>query len=208
MGMLGALFGCQNNTPEEQFWEWFAKNEARLFAFESDQKVIFDQLTTQMRTIHKDLTFEFGPIRDNDSREFIISAGGMKQAFPHVEKLWARAPELERWEFIKFRPRRTPIMDIEIRGHTVKTDEVRYALFKDGKKVGIMVFFEDFTEVEKNFFGTVGFLLLDEALGEYDVATKLGAIEFQGADSKYYDRSRPLNELPQHFDEYSGGIRQ
>ena len=98
-------------TPEQAFWSWFEKNEKRLFTFETDRDRVFNELAGKLKQVHESVTFEFGPVEDG-KREFVISADGIKDAFPAVEKLYALAPKLPRWKFIKFRPRRAA-MDIE-----------------------------------------------------------------------------------------------
>jgi hypothetical protein len=201
-GILIPFLGCGSKTAEEEFWSWFAYNEAMLFSFESDRNAVFIRLGAQMRKVNEDLTFEFGPIDESGKREFIISAGGIKQAFPSVESLYASAPELQRWEFIKFRPRRTPLMDIELAGRSVKHDEVRFVLFPEDDQAGVLLLFDDYTESEKDFFAAVGFLFLDQVLGEYDVETKVGPIQFEGSNSEYYDQSFPLGALADSFDAY------
>ncbi len=71
--------------------------------------------------------------------EFVISAGGIKAAFPSVEALHAAAPKLPKWTILKFRQRRFPINDIEFANKKVKSSDVHYTIFKDDdpKKVGI-----------------------------------------------------------------------
>jgi hypothetical protein len=189
---------------EDVFWQWFAANETRIFNFETDQTIVFDQLTKELSRVNNDLTFEFGPVRAG-KREFVISAGGIREAFPSVEALYAKAPPLKRWIWVKYRPRRLPINDIAFGGRQIRAADVRYVLTKDGERAGIVLFFDKYSKDEDRFFGQVGYLLLDEALGEYAIETKVGYIEFQSRDSKYFPRSRPLNELPEHFDEYFGG---
>src|SRR5579872_3520965 len=164
-------------SHEDEFWKWFTANEPRLFAFESDREAIFDELGREMRLVNSDLTFEFGPVQDG-KREFVISAGGIKSAFPAVEALYGVAPSLKRWVWVKYRPRRLPINDLEYGGKMVKADNVRYLLAKDGDKVGIVLFFDGYSEKEKNTYGQIGFLFLDEALGEYAMETQVGFVEF------------------------------
>ena len=186
---------------DEQFWTWFVAHEPRLFAFESDQERVFDELTRELTGVNADLTFEFGPVA-NGKREFVISAGGIRSAFPAVESLYRTAPMLPRWTWVKFRPRRFPIHDLNYGGKAVKADDVRFLLAKDGEKVGIALFFDGYSEAEKRTYGQIGYLFLDEALGEYAVETQVGAIEFLSKDSKYFPQSRPLPELPHAFDDY------
>ena len=98
----------KKKSPEARFWTWFEKNQDMLFSFERDTERTFNKLAGKMSKVHGDLTFEFGPDRDG-VREFVISAGGMLDAFPTVELLHDSAPDLKRWMFTKFRPRRTPM---------------------------------------------------------------------------------------------------
>jgi hypothetical protein len=202
--MVLSLFGFRAwASGEDAFWKWFAANEARLFSFESNQEAIFDELGARMKRVNAELTFEFGPVKDG-KREFVISAGGAKAAFPSVEALYDKAPSLPRWIWVKYRPRRLPINDLTYGGRSVKADDVRYLLAKDGDKVGIVLFFDGYSEKDKGTFGQIGYLFLDEALGECSVETQVGFIEFQGRDSKYFAQSHPLRELPAHFDEQVG----
>lgn len=199
------LFGSKTN--ESQFWDWFERNQDDLYEFERDREAIFDRLTTSLGKVHPDLTFEFSPIRDGGQREFVISAGGIKDAFPAVEALHAASPKLSRWTFLKFRQRRFPINDLEFAGKKIRSEDVHYAIFKDEnpEKVGIMIFLDGYRDEDKgSLWGQMGYLFLDEAIGEYDVEMHVGAIVFFDRDSKYFEHARPLAELPGHFDERLG----
>jgi hypothetical protein len=66
-------------NAQHRFWKWFIAHEAELFDFEADQERIFDTLARQLAQVHPNLTFEFGP--KTDHREFVISAGGIREAF-------------------------------------------------------------------------------------------------------------------------------
>lgn len=186
-------------SPEASFWKWFEENDRALFEFEAEQERIFALLARELGKVHPDLTFEFGPKQKVGWREFVISAGGIKAAFPAVESLFSGAPELDRWKFTKFRPRRAPMI-IEIGGRSVEPEEVHFRLFRDGDEIGIMLFFDGYTESERNFFGNAGFLLLDQALGEYTVETQVGFIVFADRNSKYFDAELSLPELAGEFD--------
>lgn len=199
------VFGLFSNkasaSNEAAFWKWFTTNEPRLFFFEKDQESLFNELAREIHRVDRDLTFEFGPVEDG-RREFVISADGIKSAFPAVEALYSAAPDLDRWIWVKYRPRRHPILDLELDGLSVKVDEVSYLLARDGEKVGIVLFFENYSVEAKTTFEQIGYLFLDEALGEFAIETQVGFIEIHGRDSKYFDQSHSLKELPAQFDEY------
>ena len=184
------------------FWQWFEKNQDRIFSFESNTKEIFDELAAEIHRIHPDLAFEFGPVLKEGRREFVISAGGIKAAFPAVESLYNEAPALSRWIWVKYRPRRASLCDIELGGKCVRVDDVRYMMARDAGKVGLILFFDGYSDKERSTFGQIGYLLLDEALGEFAVETQVGFISFQSRDSKYFLKSRPLKELQSQWDEY------
>jgi hypothetical protein len=198
IAMLG-LFKVEA-TPEQEFWSWFQKNEASLFSVATNQEVIFDRLTAEMQKINKALTFEFGPV-ENGKREFVISADGIKDAFPDVERLYASAPKLERWFFIKFRPRRIP-MDIQYNGVKVKADDVYCTVESDRSKAGITVFIRGYQPDGEKNYKAIAFLMLDQALGEYDVETKVGFIEVKPFSAESGLEKKPLKDVTTVFDDF------
>ena len=203
---LISMFGFKANASgEEGFWKWFQKNEEMIFNFEKDREGIFDQLTAALSKVDQNLTFEFSSIREDNKREFVISAGGIKDSFPSVESLFDSAPDLENWVFVKFRQRRTPLNDLTYGGVSVKASDVFYNLYKDGDKLGVVLFFDGYNESEHLLYANLGYLFLDEALGEYDVETKLSFIEFHSKTSAHYERAKPLKQLTVQFDDYFGG---
>ena len=199
MSILGLFAGYAHATAEMDFWNWFQRNDEALFNFESDREAIFDQLTNEMHKVHPSLTFEFGPKSDG-RREFVISADGIREAFPKVESLYAAAPDLSHWKLIRFRPRRPPL-DVQYGGILVEADTVRLSLQHEGKKVGITVYLPNYTETSKKTYTGIAFLFLDHALGEYDVETRVGSIEVKSA-SLVDTKTWSLSELPKAFDSY------
>jgi hypothetical protein len=190
------------SSPEEKFWKWFVQNQDMLFEFEKDQENIFYRLAAEMKKVHPDLTFEFSPVFENEKREFVISAGGIKKAFPAVETLFDSAPRLSKWKFIKFRPRRKPLNDLNFGGKSITASEVHYKMYDDQEKVGLIVFLDGYNDAELDIYGNIGYLFLDQALGEYDIEMKVGFIEFHSRESEYFEGARPITELADHFDEY------
>jgi len=200
---LGLFSSLKSPTAEEAFWNWFSRNSDRLFQFEKDQNRIFDELSTQMTKVNPDLTFEFGPVQ-NGRRDFVISAGGIKSSFPKVQSLFAAKPKLDKWNVIAFRPRRTTLHTISYNDLTIKPEQVKYLLFKDEdpNKVGILLLLDGYTDAKRTDFGQVGYLFLDEIIGEYDVEMSVGAIELQGSNSSYISQADSITRLADNFDNY------
>jgi hypothetical protein len=188
-----------HDSKEQQFWAWFEQSEALLFGFEHDQQRVSHQLTMALADVSRDLTFEFGKPRDG-TRDFVISAGGIKSAFAAVEALADAAPALSRWKLIKFRPRRTPIMELTYASKAMKPEDIEFCVLSNGRELGIYLFFDGYSEDEAPIWSQIGYLLLDEALGEHAVEAKVGPIRFFPFDAHPDVARRPLPDLPAIFD--------
>lgn len=195
-------------SNESSFWTWFSQNEARYFVLENDMEACFDALSEELSKVNPELTFEFGPVLEG-RREFVISAGGNREAFESVSSLCAASPGLARFEITEFRPRREP-MDIEYGDLHIKASDVYFHLVKDDdpEKVAILLFLPGYSAEREADFGQVGYLFLDEALGEYDVETKVGFIEVLGQDSKHFNGASPISGLASRFDAVLSGRNQ
>jgi hypothetical protein len=187
------------SSTVDRFWHWFADNDDRLFHFERDQEPTFDALAAAMNNVDPDLTFEFGPVQEG-RRDFVISAGGIRRGFDAVQRLAAAAPRSHRWNVIPFRPRRPIGNIIEFDGVRVDPASVEYSLLSSKTAVGIYLFIPGYTDDDSRF-GQSAYLLLDEALGEYDVEMKLGLIKMFAPESQTNGPRYPLIELPLHFDD-------
>jgi len=201
--MAAFLFSCKRGgvTREQDFRNWFKSNEDTLFNFEKNRERTLDKLRTEMHKLNPSLTFEFGPIEDG-RREFVISADGIKNAFPEVEALYAAAPSLPRWKFIKFRPRRKP-MDVNYGGVSVPAASVKVQLSRNGQLADLTVFIPTYSESKREAYTGIAFLLLDGTLGEYDVETRVGQIQVEAAPRSTI-QTFSLETLPNAFDTLFG----
>jgi hypothetical protein len=187
-------------SAQQEFWKWFLEHEDVLFQFENSKEATFEELAKQLNKVDPDLTFEFGPIRDG-MREFILSAGGIKRAFQAVLDLAAEAPELPRWNIRAFRPQRAVLNKIEFRGKQVHPKDVRFSLLHNGKAPGIYLFLPGPAGLDVDL-RQIGYLMLDEALGEFDVETKVGLIKmFSSSEAGNFGETLPIQELPFQFEQ-------
>jgi len=184
-------------TAENKFWEWFIAHQDALLNFEADQEHLFDQVAAALQKVDPNLCFEFGP--KESEREFVISAGGIKDSFPSVIALKNTAPVLPGWRITAFRPRHPPIRIIEFQGKHVDPGDVQFTLLDNGKIAGLYLFLPDFQEGDLAL-KQIGYLLLDEALGEYDVETRLGLIQMLPIEATKPGHRYPFAELPSFFD--------
>jgi hypothetical protein len=195
-------FVTKKETKEEAFWRWFSDNSPRYFEFEKDQEALFDELHDQLAKANSGtaFAFEFGPIEDN-ARDFIISADGIREMFPAVERLVAAAPELPQWRVIAFRPRREVEFEIQMDDVKISHEDVWFHLGSQGDKIAIRLFLSGIEDVNSEAAGYISYLMLDTALGEYDVETKVGYIEREKAPANpEQQRLKPLRVLAEEFD--------
>lgn len=81
--MLSRLFGID---PYKRFWKWFEDNANSLAAVRSGNDPILQKISRELCKVHPNLDFEMG-LSDSDQLEFIVSANGIRSAFPIVEQL-------------------------------------------------------------------------------------------------------------------------
>ena len=186
---------------ENEFWDWFQKNEDRLFHFTKDQDTIFSALSSAMHKVHSDLTFEFGPEIDG-KREFVISADGQRNVFPTVESLFTLAPSLPRWTFTKFRPRRHAAGMVHLNGLEIKAQDVEVSMEADGEKVGLNVFMLGYDSEDRRYLN-IAFIILDHIIGEFDMETKVGFINVKPFDETSLRTRFSLDFLPIAFDDFA-----
>ena len=88
----------------------------------------------------------------------------------------------------------------------VDPKDVQFTLFSDGKIAGLYLFIPDFRENDDTR-KQIGYLMLDEALGEFDVETRLGLIKMLAPEGHTAGERHPLLELPRLFDQLTMQLR-
>ena len=202
--MIAPMVLFAQETDEQKFWKWFQKNESMIFHFEDKQEAIFDDISEHLAKYKEGMVFEVSQ-EDKGKREFIISADGLKELFPAVEALKAAAPKLEHWSIVAFRPRVNDYARFKLDYAGKEFDPTNlwiYHRVEDGH-FDLIVYHPEYTDEERNVFVSGTYILLDMALGEYDVVTGIRYIDHQKLpDSPQEVGLRPFSELRNIFDEY------
>lgn len=193
------FFGNRAKGCEFAFWDWFEKHEDELFHFERDQNGTFARLSNALKKVHPYLTFEFGPELEG-VRHFVISADGMKEAFPSVMMLYSCAPALARWRFFKFRPRRCPAPLLKD-DFWIEPEDLEVTLQPASQKVDLVVHMRRYDPGRARDFLCLAFLLLDRAVGEYDTEIGVGNVEVRHIDEPTTRSRYSLLALPEALDE-------
>ena len=93
-------------------------------------------------------------------------------------------------------------MDIQYSDVKVKADDVYCTVEPDGKKAGITVFIRGYQTGQEETYKAITFLMLDQALGEYDVETKVGFIQVKPFSAENGLEKKPLKEITKIFDDF------
>ena len=194
--------GRRKKDPIALFWDWFLANST---AIERDaravtsstpaSKLIIQDLGGRLAQVNPDMVHEIG-VSSDGSVELVVSADGIRAAFPAVSALVGAAPRLPAFKFTAFRPR-VGSMGLRMYGRDVGFEQVRFRSFPEGDRLGLDLFID--VEATADEIRGIGFILLDMALGEYDVGTGVGSIEFQAGAP---DDARPLENLAAEFDAF------
>lgn len=189
-------------TKEQKFWNWFTKNQETYYNEIENleiQEKIFDELSKNLTKIHPDLVFEFSPKNENGIRELTISAEGIKEIFPIVQNLIDKSPKLKNWKFNAFR-QRIPGDEFEINygDLTIGYSDLYFQSENDNGKLGINLFIRDYNG--KGQTQNAIYILLDGLIGEYDVTTKIGWIEWYKLEENKMENLKPIIELRKEID--------
>ena len=194
------MFGLFHKRNEvEAFWSWFQKNAGRITkgVNRQDYKIIVHELGERIGKAAPSVVHEIGRF-DANTVELILSADGMRANIPGVLALSRAAPRLEGFIFTAFR-RRWPKPGLGIYDAHIGMEDLRYVAEDDGDgRLDLTLYVRgDWDERERNM---IGFLMLDQALGEYDVMTGLGRVYIEAAAGD--DEGKPFAGLTAEFDAF------
>ena len=193
VGLLLPSF-LSGQRAEARFWKWFEANDSVLFAVKTGNEPICDQLADQLRRLNPALTFEFGPI-ESGKREFVLSADGIKDAFPAVLALGRAAPPLSRWTIVRFRPARPDVTQITVGGVHLDATSVEFLAEPDGERTGLTISVPGYKPTPSKTYEQATYLLLDGMLGEYAVETAVGYIDIVALEGRRSGKWRPLTQV-------------
>ncbi|MCE9560004.1 MAG: hypothetical protein K8R88_13775 [Armatimonadetes bacterium] len=165
----------KKQAPDEAFWDWFqSKNET--YKTMQPTREMMHALHMKLSSVNPNLVFQIG--NHGGKWQLEISADGQSEFIPAVKQLVGAAPAISDWEFLAFRQRASAPLSIQTPTGSLDSESIFYSSSRAGSKLDIALFIPGLNEQNKPDLGGAVFLLLDSELGEYDVMTKLGVIDF------------------------------
>jgi len=183
-------------TEEEQFWNWFIKNQEKLYSDEirSDLKTKLNkELSNRLKRFGSSIKGILKVKNTNGIKELIISAQGVEEFFPKIARLVNNSPTLNNWKFtaliqrtsiellIKFRyPQATHqavLVNKNIKCRPLDIvfgfEDIRFTYTEVSNRLNLDVFIPSYNGDEHKYRIK---RLLDDLLGEYDFAIEIGVI--------------------------------
>lgn len=196
--MLSISKSQKKSSPEQKFWDWFIANKKNIEEFvDSDHSdySVYELLTNKMRAYHEEIVPELTKTED-DKYVLIITPDGIKEGIEPTKALAAAKPDIENWIVEKFRQ---PCDDIglDLNGISYSSSDIEIVTQIDSEKevVDIAVFIRNMNR-DPSKYQNLAFLYLDHILGEFNMLTKVGYIEFHNLDQdKSVEDSLSLLEL-------------
>ncbi len=215
LALAAALVGCKKNEPpppaappvadrDRAFWKWVGGHVEALKQVKTGQEPVTAQLSTELEKVEPGLVFELGVGRE--PFELIISADGERKRFPTVKRLVAAAGELPGTKVIAFRPRKdVEAFSMDVAGQKLSGSNLWFlaAPDPDPKHAGLVavtISVEGMTDVNAEAMKNAAFLLLEASVGEFDLETKVGAIDVVTVTEQNGAPFKKLKELPATLD--------
>ena len=199
-----ALPAFLRGDPVAGFWRWFAKHADQIGrevrALREDQPataLTTRELTRRLQKIHPSMTHEIGSDADWPI-ELIISADGDLDAFGAVTRTVGAAPPIPGFRITAFRKRMGTDFLLGMFDREIQFRQVRYDSWPEDGLLGVKLYIA-VEGLDEDQLDALAFMLLDMALGEYDVAMGLGTVDVATGRPT---SAKPLGQLAEEFDDF------
>jgi hypothetical protein len=178
-----------------QFWSWFTVNASRLASGDLEKAMV--EINDHLEPTHRGIFVEIGA--GEHVRTLVITADGNRDYFPLVQKVFdVRPASIPGWKIVAFRQRDAAPFTIELGGLKLDPKDLRFVAGAGASgKIDLDVFVASYTDTPE--LKQALYIVLDHTLGEFDMETKIGGIDFH-ALSEAGSSARPLLELPRVLD--------
>lgn len=171
-------------SKEEIFWNWFRANNSQYYYLnqivnlEKKEKLLDDFLNKLHEYCDK-LFFEIGGV-PNEPQELIISAEGDINYFNKVEALVEKAPIINDWQIIAFKPPMGVDFVTDYEGIRLDPKEIWFLPLENEntpQTLGLMMCLPNYDPQKENIILEGCYQLLDTILGEKSLALDIQHVE-------------------------------
>ncbi|MCS6934118.1 MAG: hypothetical protein NZM35_03075 [Chitinophagales bacterium] len=181
-------FFCKKDKGQI-FWEWFVNNKTQLekmidnLGTENNDLTFFRDTTEKLKEFDPALYAEFTYNKETGNYVIVITPNGIRNGIEPTEKIVSCAPVIPRWEVRKYRKPTNDRVEIKFQGISLQYDDFKVLreYDKESHKMHIALLMKEFDPMDERY-GHLGFLALDHYVGEYNVMTCIGGIDFASID--------------------------
>ena len=185
-------------SSAHEFWAWFAAR-AKSLTWPPPHELV-DEIGERIHAIDPGLAFE---LSNSETIVLAISAAGMAELFERVEEIVAAAPAFDHVRVVAFR-QRGKIADATLGlpdGGELSCDDIWFRVVTASDPVELELYVRGFPAESPGQMQEAVYLLLDNALGEFDVVKHIAGIDWHELPKDPVRAAlSPLKDLPAQFD--------
>ena len=193
----------ENDQAIDEFWRWFQEHRPDFDKLTDTADPFWDIAVGELKRLNEHLWFELSK-PDGEAREFIITAEGHEGAFPIVDKIVARTPNVLGWQFIALKLPMGFDFKTNYEGISFDPRSMWFLPLTNAshpRDFGLRVGVPNFTPRIKRQSESAILVILDTALGERVAAQEIGFVELcalpdRPATAGYIQ----LRELPKYIE--------
>ena len=194
-GLLALL--CLLGTPVcadgvDDLWYWFEHEHEALLAPETraDRE---EALAYWLDRIDPGLSY----VLDTSGRRNVLtlSADGDVNLFRRVELMVEAAPKVKGWKYVAFRQKTRELTPVAVEPVVLDPATTHFDLYRDTGKIGVVLYIPDFDPDLKEAYRVAAMRLMSQAVGEWDVGTEIGFVDFDNQQVRDMQFSRPFAEF-------------
>ena len=160
----------------EPFWNWFSENLDYIETIFESPHMVTGAVGKMLETVAPNANFEIGK-NGQGNFEIILIAGGLAENIETIIGLYKAAPKMNNWIVTPFGPRQDMPL-LEFNGLSFNITDYFYQCRADEGRPGLLICIKGYDPALENEYKSAAFMFMDCVLGEYDVMTKIGAIDF------------------------------
>ena len=193
---------------QTEFWSWFA-SQAKGFrtAPQEEMPLIVQHISERIKLVNEGMVCEFG-LDGDQLGELVISGDGIKELIPAVSSFVEAAPKIEGWRVTAFRPRLDQYgeMELTFSGQLISPKTIWFRPLTEEGEFDVIFYHFDFNEDDSASLINGTYILLDMAVGELDVMTKIRYMDHQLLAGDPSEQGLlPFSEFRTVFDEFHKG---
>jgi hypothetical protein len=201
--------GMAQASPMSEFWTWFQVNEKDFPSTTEFDEAYGDALSSRLEAIESGLVYEIS-IPEEGPKELVISADGISDLIPTVRQLVESAPIIKDWKITAFRPRMDGYsrFTLDYGTRTFNPKELWcYSRVEDGS-FDLIIYHPNYSDSDRDLIISGTYVLLDMALGEFDVMTGIRYIDHQALPADPVSEGLyPFERLRDAFDSYKSSVK-